>query len=50
MVNSQPGIVTYLHGRAETVLALDILGGQIRKVYILRNPDKLQAVPHSIDA
>lgn len=50
MVNGQPGIVTYLDGRAETVLALDILGGQIRKVYILRNPDKLQTVPHSIDA
>lgn len=50
MVNGQPGIVTYLDGRAETVLALDILDGQIRKVYILRNPDKLQAVPHSIDA
>jgi RNA polymerase sigma-70 factor, ECF subfamily len=47
MVNGQPGIVTYLHGRAETVLALDILDEQIRKVYILRNPDKLQVVPHS---
>jgi RNA polymerase sigma-70 factor, ECF subfamily len=50
LINGQPGIVTYLHGRAETVLALDILDNLIRNVYILRNPDKLQVVPHSVDS
>jgi RNA polymerase sigma-70 factor, ECF subfamily len=50
LINGQPGIVTYLNGRAETALAFDILDNQVRNVYILRNPDKLQVVPHSVDA
>lgn len=43
-VNGQPGLVAYLHGQAETVLTVDVVDGQIRNLYILRNPEKLQRV------
>jgi RNA polymerase sigma-70 factor (ECF subfamily) len=43
-INGQPGIVSYVNGRAETVLALDVAGHKIRQIYILRNPDKLQRI------
>jgi len=47
-VNGQPGLVTYLYGRAETVITIDVTDGRIRNVYILRNPQKLQRViPYS---
>lgn len=43
-VNGQPGLVGYVHGRAKTVLTVDVVDGRIRNVYILRNPEKLQRV------
>jgi RNA polymerase sigma-70 factor (ECF subfamily) len=43
-VNGQPGLVSYLNGRVETVMALDIADGEIRNIYILRNPEKLERV------
>jgi len=44
-INGQPGIVTYLQGRPFGVLTLDVEGGRIRNIYIVRNPDKLQRLP-----
>lgn len=43
-INGQPGIVSYVDGRPETVLAIDVADHQIRQIYILRNPDKLQHI------
>ena len=43
-VNGQPGLVAYLDGRAETVISVDVADGQIRNLYILRNPEKLKRV------
>jgi RNA polymerase sigma-70 factor, ECF subfamily len=44
-VNGQPGLLSYVNGRAETIITVDVANGKINKVYILRNPDKLQRVP-----
>jgi RNA polymerase sigma-70 factor (ECF subfamily) len=43
-VNGQPGFITYLNGRLQNVLALDIADDRIRGVYIVVNPDKLRKV------
>lgn len=40
-VNGQPGFITYLDGRLQNVLSLDIVDNRIRGVYIIVNPDKL---------
>jgi RNA polymerase sigma-70 factor (ECF subfamily) len=40
-INGQPGAISYIDGRADTVLALDISGGRINGIYVVRNPDKL---------
>ena len=44
-VNGQPGVVVYHHGRVFGVLTMDIADGQIRNIYIVRNPDKLERLP-----
>ncbi|HZI57268.1 MAG TPA: RNA polymerase sigma-70 factor [Verrucomicrobiae bacterium] len=44
-VNGQPGLASYLDGRVETIITVDVVNSQIRNVYILRNPDKLQNTP-----
>jgi RNA polymerase sigma-70 factor (ECF subfamily) len=41
-VNGQPGFITYLDGRLQSVVALDIANNQIRAIYIVVNPDKLR--------
>lgn len=45
MINGQPGFVSYLDGRAETVLTVDVIDGRIRQIFVLRNPDKLAGLP-----
>jgi RNA polymerase sigma-70 factor (ECF subfamily) len=44
-VNGQPGIITYLNDKPNTVLSLDIAEGHIQGIYITVNPDKLQHIP-----
>ena len=44
-INGLPGIAVYHQGRAFGVLSIDIAGGQIRNIYIVRNPDKLNRLP-----
>jgi len=44
-VNGQPGLASYLDGRVETIITVDVVNNLIRNVYILRNPDKLQNTP-----
>lgn len=45
MVNGEPGVVVYDHGHPVGVITFQIMGGQIAQVYLLVNPEKLQAVP-----
>jgi len=40
-INGEPGVVSYLNGRAFAVVTLDIVQGHIRTVYIVTNPEKL---------
>jgi RNA polymerase sigma-70 factor (ECF subfamily) len=44
-INGEPGLVSYLDGKARTVITLDCSGDQIKNVYIMRNPEKLEHVP-----
>jgi RNA polymerase sigma-70 factor, ECF subfamily len=46
-VNGQPGFITYLNGRLQNVLALDIDDNRIRAIYIVVNPDKLRKIAES---
>jgi RNA polymerase sigma factor (sigma-70 family) len=41
-VNGQPGLVAQLNGVTETVFAFDIVDDRIRRVWAIRNPEKLQ--------
>jgi RNA polymerase sigma-70 factor (ECF subfamily) len=44
-INGQPGVVVYDHGQVFGVLSMDVAGGRIRNIYIIRNPDKLALLP-----
>jgi RNA polymerase sigma-70 factor (ECF subfamily) len=44
-INGQPGIVVYHHGQVFGVFTMDVSEGQIRTIYIVRNPDKLALLP-----
>jgi RNA polymerase sigma-70 factor, ECF subfamily len=44
-VNGQPGIVVYFEGRVFSVLAIDATETEIRRIFIVRNPDKLKGMP-----
>ena len=44
-INGLPGIAVYHQGRVFGVLSLDVVDGQIRNIYIVRNPDKLERLP-----
>jgi RNA polymerase sigma factor (sigma-70 family) len=41
-VNGQPGLVAQQDGRTVTVFAFDIADDQIRRIWAIRNPDKLR--------
>ena len=45
-INGQPGMVVFHEGKVYGVLALDVAGGLIRNIYIVRNPDKLRRLPN----
>lgn len=40
-VNGQPGLVAQQDGRTVSVYAFDIVGGVIRRIWAIRNPEKL---------
>jgi RNA polymerase sigma-70 factor (ECF subfamily) len=46
-VNGQPGIVIETDGQPLNVVVLDIIGGRIRRIFHVLNPDKLRRVPRS---
>ncbi|MFL9873086.1 RNA polymerase sigma-70 factor [Paraburkholderia megapolitana] len=44
-INGEPGLLRYIDGKIESASAFTIHAGRISDVYIVRNPDKLGAVP-----
>jgi RNA polymerase sigma-70 factor (ECF subfamily) len=44
-INGELGAVSYLDGRPHSVFTVDIIGGHIRNIYILSNPEKLAHLP-----
>jgi RNA polymerase sigma-70 factor, ECF subfamily len=45
LVNGSPGIVSYHEGKPYSVLTLEAGEGQIQKIFVVTNPDKLARVP-----
>jgi hypothetical protein len=41
-VNGQPGLVAQLDGVTVVVVAFDVAGDRIRRIWAVRNPDKLR--------
>jgi RNA polymerase sigma-70 factor (ECF subfamily) len=44
-VNGEPGLIRYIDGIVESVQSFCIDAGTISRIYVVRNPDKLQATP-----
>jgi RNA polymerase sigma-70 factor (ECF subfamily) len=44
-INGELGVVSYLDGRPHSVFTVDIIGGHIRNIYIVSNPEKLAHLP-----
>ncbi len=44
-INEQPGVITYVNGRPQSVGAFDVVDGKIHAVRVVVNPDKLRRVP-----
>ena len=45
--NSAPAVLTYLDGRLEMVISVDITGDKITNFYVMRNPEKLTALANT---
>ncbi|MDG4831220.1 sigma factor-like helix-turn-helix DNA-binding protein [Solwaraspora sp. WMMD1047] len=43
LVNGQPGLVVEQGGVTATVMAFDVLGGRITRIWSVRNPEKLRS-------
>jgi RNA polymerase sigma-70 factor (ECF subfamily) len=44
-INGTPGLLRYVDGKIESAQSFTIEAGRITAVYVVRNPDKLSAVP-----
>jgi RNA polymerase sigma-70 factor (ECF subfamily) len=44
-INGGPALLVLSGGRPDSVFQLDVADGLIQTVYIIRNPDKLRALP-----
>lgn len=44
-INGSPAVLVLSGGKPDSVLQLDVADGRIQCVYIVRNPDKLRALP-----
>jgi RNA polymerase sigma-70 factor (ECF subfamily) len=44
LVNGHPGVVITLDGRIDTVASMEMAGGRIVALHVIRNPDKLRHV------
>lgn len=48
LVNGEPGLLRYVDGKLESAQSFIVDGGQIVAVFVMRNPDKLTALPQMI--
>ena len=44
-INGGPGVIVYSGGRPDTAFTVDIVESKIQRVYVVRNPDKLERLP-----
>jgi RNA polymerase sigma-70 factor, ECF subfamily len=44
-INGEPGVIIYVDGEPVSVTTFEFSEGRIRNVFIVRNPDKLHALP-----
>ncbi|MBQ5946436.1 RNA polymerase sigma factor SigJ [Massilia sp. ST3] len=44
-VNGEPGLIRYIDGKLDSVQSFCIDEGKISRIYVVRNPDKLQSIP-----
>jgi RNA polymerase sigma-70 factor (ECF subfamily) len=44
-INGEPGIVSYVEGRPQSVFTIDVIDGLIHAIYIVTNPEKLSHMP-----
>jgi RNA polymerase sigma-70 factor (ECF subfamily) len=47
-LNGRSGVVSYLNGKAYSVLTMDVSDGRIRGIYVVTNPEKLAHLPPAI--
>jgi len=45
LVNGEPGLLSLLDGKADSVLAFEFEGNRIARIFGIRNPDKLKYLP-----
>ena len=48
LINGEPGLLRYVGGKIESAQSFIVEEGRIVAVFIMRNPDKLTAVPQFI--
>jgi len=44
-INGEPGIVSYVEGRPQSVFTIEVNDGRIRAIFIVTNPEKLSHLP-----
>jgi RNA polymerase sigma-70 factor, ECF subfamily len=44
-INGRPGIISFLDGRPFSTFTIEVLAGNISRVYVVTNPDKLKNLP-----
>lgn len=49
LINGEPGLLRYINGRLESAQAIVTDGERIVAIYAIRNPDKLQGIPLTLD-
>ena len=44
-INGEPGIVSYVNGRPQSVFTIEVNDGRIHAIFIVTNPEKLSRLP-----
>jgi hypothetical protein len=47
-VNGEPGLVAAEAGVTVTVFAFDVAGDRIKRIWVIRNPEKLRSWDHEL--
>jgi RNA polymerase sigma-70 factor (ECF subfamily) len=48
LINGEPGLLRYVDGKIESAQSFIVDDGRIIAVFIMRNPDKLTAIPQFV--